>query len=238
MDIASFLGAFVASSPPILAALLIGIITSISPCPLGANLAAVAFLSKKAGTKTSAVINSFSYAFGRAVTYVVIAALGSVFGVAASSALMPLQAYSGLLLSVILAICGLVLLGKISIGLGGMNTEKLRFLAGKGGIGAFLLGAALALAFCPVSAALFFGGLLPLVISSKDWLFIPVAYGIGTALPVILAVPALHAAGKAGSGIKLLSKAGGIADAAIGWLFMLGSAYYLASFLGLIGYMG
>ncbi len=234
MDIASFLGETAASSPPIVAALLIGIITSVSPCPLGANLAAVAFLSKKAGSKTSAILNSFSYALGRAVTYVAIAALGSVFGVAAGSALMPLQAYSGLLLSIILAVCGLVLLGKISISFGGMNTEKLRFLADRGGIGAFLLGAALALAFCPVSAALFFGGLLPLVISSKDWLFIPVAYGIGTAVPVVLAVPTLHAAGKAGSGIGALSRLGGIADAAIGWLFMLGSAYYLASFLGLV----
>ena len=234
MDIASFLGQTAASSPPIVAALLIGIITSVSPCPLGANLAAVAFLSKKAGSRANAMLNSFSYALGRAVTYVAIAALGTVFGVAVGAALMPLQAYSGLLLAVILAFCGLVLLKKINIDLGGMNAERLRFLADKGGAGAFLLGAGLALAFCPVSAALFFGGLLPLVLTSKDWLLLPIAYGIGTAIPVLLAVPALHTAGKAGSGIKLLSKAGGIADTAIGWLFMLGSAYYLLSFLRLV----
>ncbi|MCX6769600.1 MAG: hypothetical protein NT051_02880, partial [Candidatus Micrarchaeota archaeon] len=71
-------------------------------------------------------------------------------------------------------------------------------------------------------------------LTTKDWLLLPVAYGIGTAIPVLLAVPALHVAGKAGSGIKLLSKAGGMADAAIGWLFMLWSAYYLLSFLGII----
>jgi len=234
MDIASLLGETAASSPPIVAALLIGIITSVSPCPLGSNLAAMAFLSKKAGNRTNAMLNSFSYALGRAVTYVAIAALGTVFGVAVGAVLMPLQAYSDLLLALILAFCGLVLLKKINIDFGGMNAEKLRSLADKGGFGAFLLGAGLALAFCPVSAALFFGGLLPLVLTSKDWLLLPIAYGIGTAIPVLLAVPALHTAGKAGSSIKLLSKAGGIADAAIGWLFLLGSAYYLLSFLSMI----
>ena len=234
MDIATLLGQTAASSPPILAALLIGIITSVSPCPLGANLAAVAFLSKKADSRAKAVFHSVSYALGRAVTYVAKAALGTVFGVAIGTALMPLQAYSELLLALILAFCGLVLLKKINIDLGGMNAEKLRFLADRGGVGAFLLGAGLALAFCPVSAALFFGGLLPLVLTTKDWLLLPIAYGIGTAIPVLLAVPALHAAGKAGGGIKLLSKAGGIADAAIGWLFILGSTYYLLSFLRLV----
>ena len=234
MDIVSLLGETAASSPPIVAALLIGIITSVSPCPFGANLAAVAFLSKKASSKTNAIFNSFSYALGRAVTYVAIAALGTFFGVAVGTALMPLQAYSELLLAFILAFCGLVLLKKINIDVSGINTEKLRFLVDRGGIGAFLLGAGLALAFCPVSAALFFGGLLPLVLTNKDWLVIPIAYGIGTAIPVLFAVPALHTAGKTGSSIKLLSKVGGIADAVIGWLFLLGSAYYLLSFLKMI----
>ena len=234
MDIASFLGETASSSPPIVAALLIGIITSISPCPLGSNLAAVAFLSKKAGGRAGAVLNSLAYALGRAATYVAIAAIGTVFGVAVGSALMPLQAYSNLLLALMLAACGLVLLKRINVDFGGMNTERLKFLADRGSIGAFLLGAGLALAFCPVSAALFFGGLLPLVLAGKDWLLLPIAYGIGTAIPVLVAVPALHAAGKAGSGIKLLSKAGGMADAAIGWLFLLGSAYYLLLFLRFI----
>ena len=234
MDIASLLGETASSSPPIVAALLIGIITSVSPCPLGANLAAVAFLSKKADSRAKAILNSISYALGRAVTYVAIAALGTLFGVAVGAALMPLQAYSNLLLAIILAFCGLVLLKKINVDLRGVNAEKLRFLADKGEAGAFLLGAGLALAFCPVSAALFFGGLMPLVLTTKDWLLLPIAYGIGTAIPVLLAVPALHAAGKAGNSIKLLSKAGGVADAAIGWLFMLGSTYYLLSFLRLV----
>jgi len=234
MDIASLLGETASSSPPIVAALLIGIITSISPCQLGANIAAVAFLSKKADSRATAALHAVSYAIGRAVTYVAIAALGTIFGVAIGAALMPLQTYSNLLLALILAFCGLVLLGKIDIGLKGMNAEKLKFLADKGEIGALLLGVGLALAICPISAALFFGGLMPLVLTAKDWLLLPIAYGIGTAIPVLLAVPALHAAGKAGGCVTPLSRIGGFADTAIGWLFLLGSTYYLLLFLRLV----
>ena len=50
--------------------------------------------------------------------------------------------------------------------------------------GAGLLGMVFALAFCPVSAGLFFGGLVPLAIKGNAVL-LSTLYGIGTALPVI-----------------------------------------------------
>jgi cytochrome c biogenesis protein CcdA len=43
-----------------------------------------------------------------------------------------------------------------------------------------------ALAFCPVSAALFFGGLIPIAIKAKSGFALPLIYGIGTGLPVLL----------------------------------------------------
>ena len=51
--------------------------------------------------------------------------------------------------------------------------------------GAFALGVLLALAFCPVSAALYFGSLIPLSIKHVSSLVLPGVYGIGTALPVL-----------------------------------------------------
>lgn len=50
--------------------------------------------------------------------------------------------------------------------------------------GAGLLGLVFALAFCPVSAGLFFGALIPLAIKSNAVLM-SILYGIGTAVPVI-----------------------------------------------------
>ena len=59
-------------------------------------------------------------------------------------------------------------------------------LAQFGAPGAFLLGFIFALAFCPISAALFFGSLIPLAINSKSGIVLPFIYGIGTGLPVLV----------------------------------------------------
>ena len=43
-----------------------------------------------------------------------------------------------------------------------------------------------ALVFCPVSAALFFGSLLPLALDAGSGALLPAVYGLGTALPVFV----------------------------------------------------
>ena len=43
-----------------------------------------------------------------------------------------------------------------------------------------------ALSFCPVSAALFFGSLIPLAIANESKVLLPAVYGIGTGIPVIV----------------------------------------------------
>jgi cytochrome c biogenesis protein CcdA len=47
------------------------------------------------------------------------------------------------------------------------------------------LGILFALAFCPVSAALFFGSLIPLALKQNSAIGLPLIYGIGTGLPVL-----------------------------------------------------
>jgi len=42
-----------------------------------------------------------------------------------------------------------------------------------------------ALSFCPISAALFFGGLVPLALKHRSYVLLPCLYGVGTALPVL-----------------------------------------------------
>jgi len=235
VDFVSLLGQLSVSSPPIVASLLIGVATSISPCPLGSNVAAVALISKKAGSGTRAALLSLSYAAGRAATYVLVAALAALFGVALAGIALPLQAYSELILSAVLLLSGLLLIGKIQVNFDALDSEKLRFLFEKGFLGAFLLGAGLALVFCPVSAALFFGGVVPLVFSTKDWLFLPIAYGIGTAIPVILFSPAFPFAGKR---LGSFSRFGNQITLAMGWLLILAGVFYLLSFLRINPFVG
>jgi threonine/homoserine/homoserine lactone efflux protein len=48
------------------------------------------------------------------------------------------------------------------------------------------LGAVFALSFCPVSAALFFGSLVPLAVDQRSPWLLPTLYGVGTGLPVAM----------------------------------------------------
>jgi cytochrome c biogenesis protein CcdA len=48
------------------------------------------------------------------------------------------------------------------------------------------IGALFALSFCPVSAGLFFAGLIPLALKQGSGLGLPAVFGVGTALPVIV----------------------------------------------------
>lgn len=169
-------------------ALWFGILTSISPCPLATNIAAVSFLSKKIAHPFMVFISGLSYTLGRMVAYavldwIIISSLLSVPQVAQF-----LQKYMVKALGPLLIITGLFLLEVITVRLPGVPLSQKHHnkLIESGAPGAFLLGLIFALAFCPVSAALFFGSLIPLALNSKGGTLLTFIYGIGTGLPVLL----------------------------------------------------
>lgn len=177
----------------------LGILTSISPCPLATNIAAVTFISRRVGHAGWALLAGVGYTLGRAAAYlavggIVVAGILSIPGVSQF-----LQRYMNKLVGPILVIVGMFLLDLLRVNLpfgqaGG--SEGLRERAAKSGFwGATLLGALFALSFCPVSAALFFGSLVPLSIRHESRILLPLLFGIGTGLPVV-AVAALVASGE------------------------------------------
>ena len=96
-------------------ALWLGILTSISPCPLATNIAAVSFLSKKIAHPALVFISGFAYTLGRMAAY---AALGwiiisSLLGVPEVAQF--LQKYMGKALGPLLIITGLFLLEILDI---------------------------------------------------------------------------------------------------------------------------
>ena len=169
-------------------ALWLGILTSISPCPLASNVAAISFLSKKITHPVLVFISGLAYTLGRMVSYtilgwIIISSLLSVPQVAQF-----LQKYMGKALGPLLILTGLILLEIVTIRLPGLSLSQKHHtkLAESGAPGAFLLGFIFALAFCPISAALYFGSLIPLAINSKSGIVLPFIYGIGTGLPVLV----------------------------------------------------
>jgi cytochrome c-type biogenesis protein len=170
-----------------ISALWLGILTSISPCPLTANIAAVSFLSKKIAHPAAVFVSGLAYTIGRMLSYaavgwIIIHSLVSVPEIA-----LFLQKYMGKALGPVLIVTGLFLLEIITVPLPDLSLSQKHQgkLAGSGAPGAFLLGFIFALAFCPVSAALFFGSLIPLALNHPAGALLPLIYGIGTGLPVL-----------------------------------------------------
>jgi cytochrome c-type biogenesis protein len=169
-------------------ALWLGILTSISPCPLATNIAAITYIGKKVSSPRLVVLSGLLYTIGRMLAYLALGILlvASVLSIPDLS--LFLQKYMNKFLGLILIVVGVFLLELISLNMtGGGLSDKMQNRVEKMGIwGAGLLGVIFALSFCPVSAALFFGSLIPLSVTHNSSLLLPSIYGIGTALPVIV----------------------------------------------------
>jgi len=181
----------------------LGILTSISPCPLATNLVAISYISRDVGSPARVFWTGMLYTLGRTLTYAALGTLivGSVLSIPQVS--MPLQFWVNRLLGPILIFVGMLLLGlfrfnfSISVMRGSVQDRARSW----GTWGAGMLGMIFALSFCPVSAALFFGSLIPLALKADSRLALPALYGIGTGLPVALFAIALAA------GVQFLSAA-------------------------------
>jgi len=166
----------------------LGILTSISPCPLATNIAAISFVGGRISRRRLVFLTGLIYTFGRMILYV---GLGIVLAMSLLS--IPglsffLQKYMNMAMGPILIVVGLILLELIRFGSPGrgISENMQRRVESAGMWGALPLGILFALSFCPLSAALFFGSLLPLSVQYDSIVMIPAIYGFGTGLPVLL----------------------------------------------------
>ena len=169
-------------------ALWLGILTSVSPCPLATNVAALSFLARQVGRPSRLLASALTYTAGRAIAYTAVGAV-TVFGLLSVPGLSQfLQRHLNQILGPLLVLVGMHLLGLVNFGFSTRagNQSLHRKAAERGPWGALLLGMLFALSFCPVSAALFFGSLLPLSIRFGSHVVLPGLFGAGTALPVVL----------------------------------------------------
>ncbi|EKD31248.1 MAG: cytochrome c biogenesis protein transmembrane region [uncultured bacterium] len=175
------------STMPWISALVLGFMTSISPCPMATNITAVGFISKDIDNRNRVFINGLLYTLGRAITYTAIA-LVLYLGADQFKFSGFFQQYGEKILGPLLIIIGLFMLDIIKIKFPGMNglTSKMENKSRWSYFDAILLGMLFALAFCPYSGVLYFGMLVPMTISSASGLYLPVLFAIATGIPVII----------------------------------------------------
>ncbi|OGI01995.1 MAG: cytochrome C biogenesis protein [Candidatus Melainabacteria bacterium GWF2_37_15] len=169
-------------------ALWLGILTSISPCPLATNIAAVSYIGKNVTKSSRVLLAGVIYSLGRVLSYILVGYIIIAGVLSVPSVANFLQKYISIALGPILIIVGILLLGIIKLSFSNnLVDENIQKKAGSWGIwGAGLLGILFALSFCPTSAALFFGSLIPLSMQNNSNILLPFIYGIGTGLPVML----------------------------------------------------
>jgi Thiol:disulfide interchange protein len=179
-----------ATNFPLLSALILGLLTAISPCPLATNITAIGFISKDIQSKRRVLFNGLFYTLGRVISYTVLAWIliallkegESIFKIEKVVA-----RYGEMILAPIMFLIGAFMLwGKhIPLPKFGLNVREDK-VKKKNYLSALLLGILFALAFCPTSGVFFFGMLVPMSVVSDVGYLLPIIFSIATALPVII----------------------------------------------------
>jgi len=189
-----FLHTFLSTSTfPVLTAFILGLMTTISPCPLCTNVTAIGFLSKNVSNKRQIILNGLMYALGKIIAFTGLAAIFTLGG-----SVLPTQhffeTYGEMLLGPFLIIGGLFMLEFFKFHKHGSKhhesgsfSERIisKSVSGSAKWSLFL-GIIFSLAFCPYSGVLYFGGLIPLTLAEPAGLLLAVIFAIGTGLPVII----------------------------------------------------
>lgn len=168
-------------------ALVLGLMTAISPCPLATNITAIGFISRDIDDRRRVFINGLVYTLGRAVSYTGLAVI-LYFGASQMHLSRLFQGWGEKLLGPLLIIVGLFMFDILKIKFPAFSglTERIA-KEGKGSYrSTLLLGIVFAMAFCPYSGVLYFSMLIPITIASVSGLYLPLVFATATGLPVII----------------------------------------------------
>ncbi|MGW8316718.1 MAG: aromatic aminobenezylarsenical efflux permease ArsG family transporter [Bacteroidales bacterium] len=174
------------ASGPLVSALLLGLLIAIAPCPMTINITAVGFIGKDITHRERILSNGIFYALGTIVSYTGLALL-LYLGADQFKISRIFQHYSEWIIGPLLIIIGLLMTGVIRIDFPVFSKITRKFENRKSfrAWDSFLLGMILALAFCPYSGVLYFGMLVPLILTtSSPWLSL--IFSLTAAIPIVL----------------------------------------------------
>ena len=172
---------------PIATAVLFGLIAATSPCQMTTNLGALAYASRES-SRSATFTAALAYAAGKVLVYTVVGALVILVGLQLQAVSIPVVVLARKLLGPLMVVIGLAMLGVIRLpgAVGQRASWKLGQLVPTRGVrGAFLLGVAFSLAFCPTLFWLFFGLTVPLALTSVGGWTFPGLFALGSTLPLL-----------------------------------------------------
>lgn len=171
---------------PLLAAFLLGVMVALNPCQLAICVSALAYECRN-GKRMK---NSTLFALGRGTTYTLLG-WGTMYLIGKgwnTEGLQRMLSWAEVAVPYVLIVIGAYLFYRIfhhqHHGENCHNSGKI--IQHEKPFGSFLLGMALALAFCPESAIFYFGIMIPLSLSSQAGVIVPLIFSIAACLPLIV----------------------------------------------------
>ncbi len=180
---------------PLMVAVVLGLISVVSPCPLTTNISALGYISKNIGDGKRMTRDGLLYALGRIVTYALLGGV-SIFIVQQGMNIEPINnfinQYGEKILPPILLLMAIITIRPFHFHKHSNDdcdcgcAPKKRY---SGSMGAFVMGLVFALAFCPINGVFFFGMLVPASASAGlSGYLLPILYGLITGLPVVIVI--------------------------------------------------
>lgn len=174
----------------LLTAFFLGMVGSVAPCQISANMGAVTYFSQRWIQEKISWLEIILFILGKTVVYTFFGILFWWFGKELSSHFIPLFIVARKLIGPLFIVIGLFLCGWLMLpgNIGFSLSERVKGWSNKVGRkgGAFVMGAAFSLGFCPTMFWLFFGILMPMVIQSNFGPILPTVFAVGTAIPLLL----------------------------------------------------
>lgn len=174
------------ASGPIVSAVLLGLLIAVAPCPLTINITAMGYIGKDLSNRQRVFSNGVFYALGTITAY---SGLALILYLGADQFRISsiFQQYSEWIIGPLLLLIGILMLGIINLDVPALKSLTTRFEKRTSfrAWDAFLIGLIFALAFCPYSGVLYFGMLIPLIIStSNPWLSVVFSFSAG--IPIVI----------------------------------------------------
>ncbi len=172
----------------LLVPLLLGLMAVTAPCQLSTGTAALAFVAREPGAG-HALSRATAFLLARVVMYssmglIAVLFFGGHLGAPGEGLLLIRR-----LIGPLMVLSGLVLLGVLRPALplgGGVSKALNRLSEARGGVsGAFLLGMAFSLSFCPTLFFLFFGLTVPMSVTATLGVLYPALFALGMTFPLL-----------------------------------------------------
>ena len=180
------------SQLPVVTSFLLGLVVTLHPCLLATNLAALGLIARNAVDSRRLYANGLFYTLGRMLAYTLLGMALCLLWRGSASMLAwgeQIGEWSERLLGPMLLLFGVCLLVSLRFHHHAHCPHVVavghRF---QGTWGSLLLGVTLALTFCPESAVVYFGILMPMTSQTPVGLLLPSVFSLGTSLPTLLLV--------------------------------------------------